>query len=128
MKFSHLLSSIFIFAFSGCGNNHSPENDATTIEGIRDHTSLMCEWGSKSAQVGMGIFTDAWSRTKDLLDSGTNAVMCQGAAYSLHMRYKSLGYETYLVGFQADKLSHAICLVGLDDRLIVMDPTFNVNF
>jgi hypothetical protein len=44
------------------------------------------------------------------------------------MRYKDLGYRSYLVGFQTPVMGHAICLIEYKNRLIVMDPTFNSSF
>lgn len=95
---------------------------------IRDEVGLMCDWGSPSAQIGMGIFTDDWESINQLLDEDRHAMMCQGCAYALHMLYESLGYRSYLVGFKSTVRSHAVCVVEIENRLVVMDPTFNVTF
>lgn len=100
---------------------------------IRDAIAVRCDWGSSSAQIRMGIFTDNWGELEKLIDADRHAVMCQGAAYALHLKYKSLGYRSYLIGLKNSEYSHAMCLVEVsipngDPKLVVMDPTFNVSF
>lgn len=100
---------------------------------IRDAVAVRCDWGSASAQIKMGIFTDDWAALEKLIDADRHAVMCQGAAYALHLKYKSLGYRSYLIGLQNSEYSHAMCLVEVkipngEPKLVVMDPSFNVSF
>ena len=100
---------------------------------IRDAVAVRCDWGSASAQIKMGIFTDDWAALEKLIDADRHAVMCQGVAYALHLKYKSLGYRSYLIGLKNSEYSHAMCLVEVqipngDPKLVVMDPSFNVSF
>ena len=105
-----------------------PSPSLARLSEIRDEVGIASDWGSQSAQIGMGIFTDDWDTVQQLLSMDKHAVMCQGAAYSLHMRYKDLGYRSYLVGFKTPIMSHAVSLVEFENRLIIMDPTFNSTF
>ncbi len=100
---------------------------------IRDAIAVRCDWGSASAQIGMGIFTDDWEKLEEILDADEHAVMCQGAAYALHMKYKSLGFRSYLFGLKNSEYSHAMCLIEIqtatgESKLVVMDPSFNISF
>ena len=129
-----LLATFLIFTL-GCSKEalppvteDIPSPSLARLSEIRDEVGIAIDWGSKSAQIGMGIFTDDWDTVQRLLSMDKHAVMCQGAAYALHMRYKVLGYRSYLVGFKTPIMSHAVSLIEFENRLIIMDPTFNSTF
>jgi len=81
----------------------------------------------------MKVFTNDSKELSRIFRNDEGAVMCQGAAYYLHLKYLEAGYRSYLVGFKSDVFSHAMALVEVErkDRqraLIVQDPSFNLSY
>lgn len=128
-----LLFHIFLFCtFIGLSN---AEVSLTFMEAcqIRDEVALRCDWGSETQQIGMGVFKNNWAEIEKIIDSDKYALMCQGTAYALHMKYIHMGVRSYLVGFSANGLTHSVVLVEIsyensEKKLIIVDPSFNVSY
>jgi hypothetical protein len=100
---------------------------------IRDAAGCEADWGTESAQLGMKVFTNDSKKLALMFQNDEGAVMCQGAAYYLHMKYLEAGYRSYLAGFQSEAMSHSVVLVEVDRKdgtrgLVVQDPSFNVSY
>lgn len=81
----------------------------------------------------MKVFTNDSEELSRIFRNDEDAVMCQGAAYYLHLKYLDAGYRSYLVGFQSEIFSHAMVLVKIERKdgtqaLIVQDPSFNLSY
>jgi hypothetical protein len=79
------------------------------------------------------VFTNDVDALAEMFRKDEGAVMCQGVAYYLHLKYLKAGYRSYLVGFQADIYTHAFALVEVrradgSKALIVQDPSFNLTY
>jgi hypothetical protein len=101
---------------------------------ISGEVSKVCKQGSKSTQIRNGIFVPTWDKILKILQ-GNSAVMCQGNAYALMLKYHSMGLESFHVGLETfidgritDRMTHVITLVKHNNKLIPLDPTFNAAF
>ena len=88
------------------------------------NVALLCNRGTRSAQLKGRIFQPTWDEVKSVLREG--AVMCQGASYALEMKYKAMGMTAYSLGIKIESMSHVVVLVG--DALTHIDPSFNLHY
>jgi hypothetical protein len=100
---------------------------------MRDAAGCEADWGTESIQMGMKVFTNDSKKLARMFQDDEGAVMCQGAAYYLHLRYLEAGYRSYLAGFQSKAMSHSVVLVEAGRKegtrgLVVQDPSFNVSY
>ncbi len=100
---------------------------------LRDETGREVDWGSAGTQLGMRVFTNSTAELKRMFREDEGAVMCQGAAYYLHLKYLEAGYRSYLLGMQSDLYSHSVVLVEVQrtdgtTALAVQDPSFNLSY
>ena len=137
-----LLASILV----GCGGGSDPAPALPAQEQkgyivpafeettpVRDATGREVDWGSRGAQLNERVFTNDIDALAEMFRKDEGAVLCQGAAYYLHLKYLKAGYRSYLIGFQSDYDSHAVALVEVrrtdgSKALIVQDPTFNLTY
>jgi len=104
-----------------------------TTSQIRDTVGREVDWGTSKTQLKMKIFTNDSEELSRIFQNDEGAVMCQGAAYYLHLKYLDASYRSYLVGFQSDIFSHTMVLVEIERKdgtqaLIVQDPSFNLSY
>jgi hypothetical protein len=104
-----------------------------TTSQIRDAVGREVDWGTQSTQLNMKVFTNDSEELSRIFRNDEGAVMCQGAAYYLHLKYLDAGYRSYLVGFQSRIFSHTMVLVEIERKdgtqaLIVQDPSFNLSY
>lgn len=115
------------------GATPPPLPDFDTTCAIRDATGRQADWGTAGTQLKGRVFTNDATRLDAMFERDEGAVMCQGAAYYLHLKYLEAGYRSYLVGFKSDVFSHAMTLVEVrradgSTALIVQDPSFNLSY
>lgn len=100
---------------------------------MRDQVGREVDWGSDDTQLGMRIFNNDLDEIARMFREDEGAVMCQGAAYYLHLKYLKAGYSSYLIGFKGEIYSHVMALVEVTradgtTALIVQDPSFNLSY
>lgn len=119
----------------------SPENAPPAVQvptfaetcAMRDAAGCTADWGTAGTQLKGRVFTNDSAALDEMFERDEGAVMCQGAAYYLHLNYLESGYRSYLVGFQSGVFSHAMTLVEVRRKdgstaLIVQDPSFNLSY
>jgi hypothetical protein len=107
--------------------------DFETTSRMRDAVGQEVDWGTQRTQLKAKVFTNDSEELARIFRNDEGSVMCQGAAYYLHLRYLDAGYRSYLVGFQSEVLSHSMALVEIKRKdgsraLIVQDPSFNLSY
>ena len=100
---------------------------------LRDIAAQQADWGTDGTQLNDNVFTNDPAALTTIFHKDEGAVMCQGAAYYLHLLYLAAGFRSYLVGFGSQDLSHAMVLVEIirpdgSHALVVEDPTFNLTY
>lgn len=123
-----------VAALSGSQHGNSrPLPSLEQVAKLRDIAAQEADWGTAATQLNDRVFTNDPAKLASIFHQDEGAVMCQGAAYYLHLLYLAAGFRSYLVGFGSDSFSHAMVLVEIlrDDgsrALIVEDPTFNISY
>ena len=123
------------FSIAGGPNEQAPTVTPAfaAVATMRDRAGNEADRGSARMQLGMKVFTNDPEKIADWFAHDAGAVMCQGTAYYLHLRYLEAGYRSYLVGFGNDQFTHAMALVEIaradgSKALVIEDPTFNVSY
>lgn len=123
-------------ALAASPEDPQPQTPAPTfmeICAMRDAAGRTADWGTAGTQLKGRVFTNDSTELDDMFRRDEGAVMCQGVAYYLHLKYLEAGFRSYLVGFQSAVFSHAMTLVEVQRKdggpaLIVQDPSFNLSY
>jgi hypothetical protein len=126
------IATVAALGVSQRGGSRTPPTVAQVIP-LRNLAAQQADWGSASTQLGERVFTNNPAALATIFHQDGGTVMCQGAAYYLHLLYLAAGFRSYLVGFGSDGFSHAMVLVEVvrpdgSRALIVEDPTFNITY
>jgi len=138
MKKRHILlifiiANIFLYVLVFNKEQQYTFPNLSVTSNIRHKVSQEVDWGTKNTQLKMKVFTNDSRKLSKMFENDEGAVMCQGAAYYLHLKYLDANFRSYLVGFQSKLFSHAMVLVEIkrqngEKALIIQDPSFNVTY